>query len=53
MTQDETNAKVLAQLQEYAQLYFEAIIETNMDANGKRATILGDHIAHVNLLTTN
>lgn len=29
MKQDETNAKVLAQLQEYAQLYFEAIIEVN------------------------
>ncbi len=29
MKQDETNAKVLAQLQEYAQLYFEAVIETN------------------------
>jgi len=29
MKQDETNAKVLAQLQEYAQLYFEAIIEAN------------------------
>ncbi len=29
MKQDETNTKVLAQLQEYAQLYFDAIIETN------------------------
>lgn len=29
MKQDETNAKVLAQLQEYAQLYFMAIIEAN------------------------
>ncbi len=29
MKQDETKSKVLAQLQEYAQLYFEAIIETN------------------------
>ncbi len=29
MKQDETNAIVLAQIQEYAQLYFEAIIEAN------------------------
>lgn len=35
MKQHETNSKVLARLQEYAQLYFEAIIEANTDANGK------------------
>lgn len=34
MKKDETNAKVLAQLQEYAQLYFEAIVEANTK-NGK------------------
>ncbi len=50
MKQDETNTKVLAQLQEYAQLYFDAIIEANTK-DGKRAAMPGNYIAHVNLPT--
>lgn len=47
MKQDETNAKVLARLQEYAQLYFEAIIEANTK-DGKLTATQGNYIAHVN-----